>query len=129
MIGSSGFSISSVHPPANSFSRQKYRLERTRHRLQLEVDVLKKADEILKKEEGVNPDHLSNREKAVVIDALRNTYRLKELLECLKLSKSSYFYQKAVLDKPDQYQSLRQELKETFAAVNGGYGYRRLQDV
>lgn len=106
--------------------RENQELERTRHRLQLEVDVLKKADEILKKEEGVNPDHLSNREKAVVIDALRNTYRLKELLECLKLSKSSYFYQKAVLDKPDQYQSLRQELKETFAAVNGCYGYRRL---
>src|SRR5699024_8536181 len=84
--------------------RENQELERTRHRLQLEVDVLKKADEILKKEEGVNPDHLSNREKAVVIDALRNTYRLKELLECLKLSKSSYFYQKAVLDKPDQYQ-------------------------
>ena len=66
--------------------RENQELERTRHRLQLEVDVLKKADEILKKEEGVNPDHLSNREKAVVIDALRNTYRLKELLECLKLS-------------------------------------------
>ena len=31
-----------------------------------------------------------------------------------------------MLDKPDQYQSLRQELKETFAAVNGCYGYRRL---
>ena len=47
-------------------------------------------------------------------------------MECLKLSKSSYFYQEAVLDKPNQYQSLRQELKETFAAVNGCYGYWRL---
>ena len=58
--------------------RENRELERTRHRLQLEVDVLKKADESLKKEEGVNPDHLSNREKAVEIDALRKTYRLKE---------------------------------------------------
>ena len=58
--------------------RENQELERTRHRLQLEVDVLKKADESLKKEEGVNPDHLSNREKAVEIDALRKTYRLKE---------------------------------------------------
>ena len=46
--------------------------------------------------------------------------------ECLKLSKSSYIYQKAVLDGPDKYQSLRQELKDAVAAVNGYYGYRRL---
>ena len=47
-------------------------------------------------------------------------------MECLKLSKSSYFYQEAVLDKPNQYQSLRQDLKEAFAAVHGCYGYWRL---
>ena len=63
---------------AEALRRENQELERTRHRLQLEVDVLKKADESLKKEEGVNPDHLSNREKAVEIDALRKTYRLKE---------------------------------------------------
>ena len=65
-------------------------LEKTRHRLQLEVDVLKKADRDPKKRrEGVNPNNLSNQEKAAVIDALRNAYRLKELLDCLHLSKSS----------------------------------------
>ncbi len=61
-----------------------------------------------------------------MIDALRNAYRPKELLDCLKLSKSSYFYKKTVLNGPDKYQSLRQEIREAFAAANGCYGYRRL---
>ena len=112
-----------------SLRRENMELEKTRHRLQLEVDVLKKADEILKKEEGVNPNNLSNQEKAAVIDALRNAYRLKELLDCLHLSKSSYFYQERVLNRPDKYQNLRQEIREAFAAVNGCYGYRRLHAV
>ena len=109
--------------------RENQELEKTRHQLQLEVDVLKKADEILKKEKGVNLNNLSNQEKAVVIDALRKTYRLKELLECLELSKSSYFYAKAAWEKPDKYQSLRQEIRKAFASVNGSYGYRRLHAV
>ena len=64
-----------------------------------------------------------------MIDALRNAYRLKELLDCLHLSKSSYFYRKRVLNKPDKYQNLRQEIREAFASVNGCYGYRRLHAV
>ncbi len=64
-----------------------------------------------------------------MIDALRNAYRLKELLDCPKLSKSSYFYQETVLNRPDKYQSLWQEIREAFAAVNGCYGYRRLHAV
>ena len=112
-----------------SLRRENMELEKTRHRLQLEVDVLKKADEILKKEEGVNPNNLSNQEKAAVIDALRNAYRLKDLLDCLHLSKSSYFYQERVLNRPDKYQNLRQEIREAFVSVNGCYGYRRLHAV
>ena len=45
-----------------------------------------------------------------MIDALRNAYRLKEHLDCLHLSKSSYFYQERVLNRPDKYQNLRQEI-------------------
>lgn len=62
-----------------------------------------------------------------MIDALKNAYRLKKLLDCLNISKSSYLYQKTVLNRPDKYQSMRQEIREAFAAVNGCYGYRRLR--
>ena len=45
--------------------------------LNLQKDGLLKTAEILKKEGGVNPTKLSNREKTLVIDALRNKYKLK----------------------------------------------------
>ena len=47
----------------------------------------------------------------------------------LNISKSSYFYQESVLNRPDKYQNLRQEIREALAAVNGCYGYRRLHAV
>lgn len=49
---------------------------------------------MLKKEQGVNLQSLSNREKTIVIDALRSQYKLGDLLGYLGLAKSSYFYQK-----------------------------------
>jgi len=50
------------------------------YRLQLEKDVLEKAAEIIKKDRGINLESLTNREKAIVINALRKRYQLKELL-------------------------------------------------
>ena len=41
------------------------RLENDVYKLQLERDILEKAGDILKKEEGINLDQLTNREKAV----------------------------------------------------------------
>ena len=65
-----------------ALQREHMELEKIRHRLQLEASVLKKAGEIPKRK-GINPNNLSNQEKAVVIDAPRNAYWLKELLGCL----------------------------------------------
>lgn len=109
-----------------TLKRQQKTLEKGVHQLQLEYDVLEKAGEILKKEEGIDLKLLSNREKAVVINALREKYRLKELLSCLHLSKSSYCYQKNALRGPDRYSGLRMEIRRIFTKVNGCYGYRRI---
>lgn len=57
-------------------------------RLQLENDVLKKASELLKKDKGISLENLTNRDKAIVIDALRNRYLLKDLLIILNMAKS-----------------------------------------
>ena len=100
-----GRTLKMIQPPAEDKSieqliREKAeleakvkRLENDVYKLQLERDVLEKAGDILKKEEGINLDQLTNREKVFLIDALRNKYKLKELLPVLKLSKSSYCYQ------------------------------------
>lgn len=69
-------------------------LQKEIYQLKLQKDVLVKTAEILKKDEGVNPNSLSNREKTIVIDALRNQYKIRDLLTSFGLSKSNYFYQK-----------------------------------
>ena len=87
---------------------------------------LEKAAEILKKDQGVSLKALTNREKTVVIDALRGRYKLKELLSVLHMAKSSYCYQESVLRGPDKYAAVRKRVSEIFLASSKRYGYRRI---
>ena len=96
------------------------------YHLQMQKEILEKAGELLKKDRGINLVELSNREKAVLIDALRDKYRLKELLPELKISKSSYYYQEAVKNRKDKYNSLRKIISEIFISNYSAYGYRRI---
>lgn len=102
------------------------RLEQDVYKLQLERDVLEKAGDILKKEKGISFDQLTNQEKVFLIDALRNRYKLKELLSVLQISKSSYCYQVQCIKREDKYTELRAKIKELFSANNERYGYRRI---
>ena len=82
-----GKTLKMIQPPAEDKSieqliREKAeleakvkRLENDVYKLQLERDILEKAGDILKKEEGINLDQLTNREKVFLIDALRNKYK------------------------------------------------------
>ena len=56
--------------------------------MQMEIDILKETINVLKKDPGVNQEALSNREKAVIIDALRNKYSLPKLCRKLCMSRS-----------------------------------------
>ncbi|MCR4803853.1 MAG: IS3 family transposase, partial [Lachnospiraceae bacterium] len=94
--------------------------------MQLEIDILKETINVLKKDPGIDQTALSNREKAVIIDALKIKYSLPRLLKKLCLSKSSYYYQEKVLSQPDKYSSLRIHIKELFAQNKNRYGYRRI---
>ncbi|EGI6692451.1 hypothetical protein IGX44_004873 [Escherichia coli] len=67
------------------------RLNQEIRRRQMELDILKKAEEIIKKAPGISISHLNNREKTKITDALRQTYPLTELLRVLGLARSSYF--------------------------------------
>ena len=96
------------------------------HRLRLEKEALLMAAKLIKKEQGISLETLSNREKAIVIGALRNAYSLKELLELFHLSKSSYCYQKNALAAPDKYEDAREQLRISFTRSYESYGYRRM---
>ena len=92
--------------------------------LQMEVDVLKEALNLLKKDPGINITELKNREKAVVIDAVKDKYSLPQLLKLLQISKSSFYYQKKAMKKPDKYYELRINIIQFFKENRNCYGYR-----
>jgi len=101
-------------------------LKKEIYRKQMELDILKKAAEIVKKDLGIDQQDLTNREKTILIDALRIKYTLNDLLEMTGLSKSSYYYQKETQKQSDKYASLRTEIKEVFYDNQRCYGYRRV---
>ena len=99
--------------------------EQVRH-LQFEVDVLKETLAVLKKGPGVDLTGLKNREKAVIIDALREKYTLPMLLTYFHMARSSYYYQQAVMNKSDKYLPFRRQITLVFHENRGVYGYRRI---
>lgn len=96
--------------------------------LQMEVDVLKETLNLLKKDQGINIMELKNREKAVIIDALKEKYSLPWLLKFMNIAKSSYYYQEAALRRDDKYFKLRKQIKKIFEDNHNCYGYRRIHE-
>lgn len=121
--------ITKILAEKERLQNQVKELERDVYRLQLERDILEKAGEILKKDQGISLVELTNREKAVLIDALRQKYRLNVLLNKLNMSKSSYCYQENTLQRTDKYADLRIKVKDAFEKAKGRYGYRRIHSM
>ena len=69
---------------------------------------------------------LKNREKTMIIDALRNKYSLSLLLKKLDISKSSYCYQHKTQNLPYKYEEIKNKIIELFNENKGRYGYRRI---
>ena len=61
-------------------------------KVQLELDVRQATLEIVKKDQGADPELLTNEEKAAMAEALRAEYRLCEILPVVGMAKSSYEY-------------------------------------
>jgi len=115
-----------VHDKAD-LERQVESLQRDIRRLQLEHDLLKKANEIIRKGLGVDLQLLTNREKTMLVDALREGYALPELLDGLCLARSSYFYHRTQLRVADKYAEARRAITDIFEDNHRCYGYRRIQ--
>ena len=127
-------SMTRQHEPESPLSPDRAELEKTVdslrrdiRKLQLEHDLLKKANELLKKGLGVNLHLLTNREKAMLVDALRPTYTLSELLTEVDIARSSYFYHRACAKGPDKYADARRVMALVFENNHRCYGYRRLR--
>ena len=95
--------------------------------LKLEIDILKEALNLLKKDKGIDFLKLTNREKVMLINALDSFYSIKELLTYLNLSKSSYHYQIKAIRKPSKYNEIQTLIKQYFNDNRSIYGYRRIK--
>ena len=94
--------------------------------MQMEIDILKETINVLKKDPGVDQTALMNREKAVIIDALKDKYSLPTLCKKLNLAKSSYYYQEQVIHAEDKYVELRKKIIQLFHDNRNVFGYRKI---
>jgi transposase InsO family protein/transposase-like protein len=94
--------------------------------MQLEIDILKETLNVLKKDPGVDITALSNKEKVVIVDALRNKYSLPLLIMKLKFPRSSYYYHQKILKSKDKYAHIKNRVTELFYECSKRYGYRRI---
>ena len=113
-------------PERDALEHELERLQRDVKRLQLEQDILKQANELLKKELGIDQQLLTNREKTQLVDALRSTHALADLLAQVKLPRSSYFYHRGRLELGDKYAAVRGLMADIFERNYRCYGSRRM---
>lgn len=101
-------------------------LQKKVHQLRLEHEILQKANDLLKKDLGIDRKLLTNKEKTQLVDALRHAYALPELLAELGLARSSYFYHRARMQIADKYSDVRCSIRDIFELNQRRYGYRRI---
>jgi transposase InsO family protein/transposase-like protein len=115
------------NPERAELERELESLRGDIRKLKLERDLLKKAAEVLKKGLGIDLTLLTNREKAKLVDALREIHAVPELLTELGLARSSYFYHRLQMRGTEKYAETRRTIANVFEANHRCYGYRRIR--
>lgn len=94
--------------------------------LELDNAILTQTIEILKKDLGVDPSEMSNREKMLVIDALTDNFSVSKLCKKLDIPRNSYYYAKDAFEKPDRYEAVRLRIKNIFEKSDMTFGSERI---
>jgi len=102
------------------------KLKQEQKKLEMENKILKKANELIKKEMGANFNNLTNKEKTIIVSALKSEYKIKELITVLNIKKSTYFYELKHIND-DKYRDIRNYIKIIFNSNYNVYGYRRMK--
>ena len=95
----------------------------------MEIDILNKAAEELKKGLRIGHKKMTNREKTKLNDPQRDRSPQNDKLMTTAIAKSSYNYQKQPHQRADKYSALRKKVKEIFKKTRCVYGYRRIHAV
>lgn len=97
-------------------------------KVQLELDVRQATLEIVKKDQGADPELPTNEEKAAMVEALRAEYKLCEIPPVAGMAKSGYEYARSAQAKGEAegHAAARKVVIEAFGAGGGTYGYGRV---
>jgi putative transposase len=104
------------------------KLKKEINKLKMERDLLEGAAELIKKDPGVSLQKLSNQEKTMLIDALRDQHPLTELMRMLQISSSSYYYQRSEASLDSKYATIKEQIIHIFETNHSCYGYRRIYE-
>lgn len=101
-------------------------LKRRCAKLELDNAILEQTIDILKKDPGVDPSELSNREKMMAIDALKGRLCASALCGELGVSRSSYYCARAAGSRPDPHREVRARIRAIFARSRETFGFERV---
>src|SRR5699024_4867587 len=110
----------------NKLQDQVKQLQVEVEHLQMQKDILEKAGEIIKKEQSIFLETLTNKEKAILIDALHPKYKLSQLLSIVNIPKSIYYYHKIQLALHDRYKDIRDKIIIIFEKNKRRYRKRKI---
>lgn len=102
-------------------------LKRIVRDLQFEIDLKEAIVEIVKKDHGVDPKRLPNRQKALLVDAVskKKRYSIKWMTSLLGLAPASYYYHKK-RKNVDKDKALRARVTKA-CSEHPMWGYRRIK--
>lgn len=97
-------------------------------KVQLGLDARQATLEMVKKDQGADPEPLTNEEKAAMVEALRAEYRLCEIPPVAGMAKSSCEYARNAQagGEAEGRAAARRAVIGAFEAGGGTYGYRRV---
>lgn len=93
--------------------------------MRFEMDLRQAVADMLKKDPGVDPRALSNREKALLVDALAKTYSIGWTTSSLGLAPATFYYHRRRLGR-DREGATRPWVVRT-CRENPAWGYRRVK--
>ncbi|HFW2888805.1 TPA: IS3 family transposase [Salmonella enterica subsp. enterica serovar Potsdam] len=106
-------------PPATSLKPAE---TLSQEELLAEVRYLRAEVGYLKKPESLS----SRREKAKIINELRQFHALSDLLKAAKMARSTWYHNLNALNRQDKYSHIKQKIKDIYFHHKGRYGYRRI---
>ncbi|HHA2302458.1 TPA: IS3 family transposase [Enterobacter asburiae] len=120
-VGTKRASYMAAHPELAEAAEERSKARRI-HELERKVKFLELRILYLPKAESLS----SIRDRVRVVDELRLSYPLEQLLDAAQIPRSTFYYHLKALRSPGKYDEVKCRIKEIYDENLGRYGYRRI---